>query len=306
MRRQKSWLDRLSSAARWRLGAKEAGEVISDYREIVGDPPRTEEELVRDLGKPLDAVKPLTDQKAYRLWLAWFTAMAVCLLAAALAPTPLSPTWRLLLWYQWGGDWYAFTPGEFTALPLLPVLELLAGTVLCLVWTLRRRGEGKQPRSKGLFLCALLALAGIVLAWWTVWRVTSNPEEFMTVWTQEPMTVWTNGELTAEDSIGYSGKQAHSAVVLTGWLEYGGCLLMGIVGMVGLVKARMRDRRWAAVYVLALTAAILSLAVIAMLWNFSDFNPLTDTFYAQWFTPYLWRFGILTALGLIGTGVALC
>ena len=300
MRRQKSWLDRLSSAARWRLGAKEAGEVIADYREIVGDPPRSEEELVRELGKPLDAVKPLTTQTAYRLWLAWFTVMAVCLLAAALAPTPLSPTWPLLVYgYQEGGEWYGFHPNELVALPLLPVLELLAGTALCLVWTLRRRGEGKQPRSKGLFLCALLALAAIVLCWWGVWRVTSTPEQFMTTWIEE--TVQGEGI-----SVGYRGKQSGAALALTAWLEYGGCLLMGIVGMVGLVKARMENRRWAVVYVLALTAAILSLSVIAMLGNFGDFNPLTDTFYAEWFTPYLWRFGVLTAVGLIGTGVALC
>ena len=41
---------RLEQAARWRLPPEEAEDVIADYRDIVGSPPRSEEELRREVG----------------------------------------------------------------------------------------------------------------------------------------------------------------------------------------------------------------------------------------------------------------
>ena len=45
---KKDYMTRLERAARWRLPPQEAEDVIADYREMVGDPPRPEEELLRD------------------------------------------------------------------------------------------------------------------------------------------------------------------------------------------------------------------------------------------------------------------
>ena len=97
-------------------------------------------------------------------------------------------------------------------------------------------------------------------------------------------------------------------VVMAGWLEWGCCALPGVVGMIGLWRARMRDRRWSGVYVLALTLAVLALAVIAMLAQFSGIQPgdyyhdLTD----DWFQRYILRFALITVTGLVGAGVSLC
>ena len=64
---KKDYMTRLERAARWRLPPREAEDVIADYREMVGDPPRPEEELLQELGKPRDAIRPLTPKWPYRL-----------------------------------------------------------------------------------------------------------------------------------------------------------------------------------------------------------------------------------------------
>ena len=66
---KKDYMARLEWAARWRLPPQEANDVIADYRDIVGDPPRPEDELLRDLGSPRAAIRPLTPQKQYRVHL---------------------------------------------------------------------------------------------------------------------------------------------------------------------------------------------------------------------------------------------
>ena len=92
---KKDYMARLEQAARWRLPPEEAEDVIADYRDIVGSPPRSEEELHREVGDPEQVVRLLVQPpKAYYAWLAVFAALAACLLAAALAAiiwwTPLS------------------------------------------------------------------------------------------------------------------------------------------------------------------------------------------------------------------------
>ena len=89
---KKDYMARLEQAARWRLPREEAEDVIADYRDIVGAPPRSEEELRREVGDPEQVVRLLVQPpKAYYAWLAVFAALAACLLAAALAPLPASP-----------------------------------------------------------------------------------------------------------------------------------------------------------------------------------------------------------------------
>ena len=78
-------------------------------------------------------------------------------------------------------------------------------------------------------------------------------------------------------------------------------LAMGAVSLYGLVKARLGDCRWRAVYVLGLTGVILSLSV----WGL--FNGMDLSFSApNWQTPILLRYTEITLLGLIGTAVSLC
>ncbi len=290
---KKDYMTRLERWARWMLPRQEAEDVLADYRDIVADP-----ELAQDLGKPRAVIRALADRKSYYTWLGVFTALAVLHLAAALGYSQLPPFWCVSRWYEWGGGWLPGDP-EHTILSALPILHLTVGTALCLVWFRLRGEKGNRPLSKGLPLCAVLMLAYIALAWWAVWRCCSYPELFMTIWTESTAFI---GEC---DGPAYHGTTSNAMWAVMVWLDGTG-LVTALVGMAALVKARTRDRRWAAVYLLALTAAVLTLAVLAMLENFSSINPLHDALLANWFQPYLWRFGIVTAAGLVGAGAALC
>lgn len=281
MRKQKSWLDRLSAAARWRLGAKEAGEVIADYREIIGDPPRPEEELIQELGKPLDAVKPLTDPKAYRLWLAVFAVMAGCILMLGISPLSVG----VYLW-QW-----LFYNRPF-GLQLGPVVAA-AGAVGAVVW-FRWKGykTKKLPRAVLILLVVLVVWLAVILG--ANWAWMHDLLGFAEMWGETPARVlwW---------ELGWS---VYRSVALLGdALEWGGGLGMTIIGIFALVKARTEDQRWAAVYVLAMTSMLVCLEALALL---SCMTITGEPTWESYFSPYFYSYAALTAIGLIGTGVALC
>ena len=70
-------------------------------------------------------------------------------------------------------------------------------------------------------------------------------------------------------------------------------------GMFGAVRARVADRRWAALYVLGLTTAMISLQIMTALMGLSA----TDT---HWLQQEGVRWAVLGGIGLVGTGVVLC
>lgn len=283
MCRQKSWLDRFSRAARWRLGVREGSEVIADYREIVGDPPRTEEELARDLGKPLDAVKPLVDPNAYRLWLAVFAALAACLALPGLSPLPGG----FYLWH------WLFENRPFGC-QLGMVLALL-GTAGAVVW-FRRKGHKEKTLPRGVPVLLAVLLVWLVLVLGAGWAWLHDPLGFAEMWGETPVYVlWMR--------FGPPGYTVSRSVhLLSNALEWIGGLGMTVIGIFALIKAWTGDRRWAAVYVLALTAMLVSLKQLAVMTDMSmDTGP-------EWavLSGYFYRWVMLVALGLVGTGVALC
>lgn len=274
MRRQKSWLDRFSRAARWRLGAKEAEEVIADYREIVGGTPRTEEQLARDLGKPLDAVRPLIDQKAYRVWLAVFIVLAGCSLASGIAPTGIG----LYLW-QW------LFVNRYLGCQLGVALALLgaAGAIVWFRWK-GRRGE-KLSGAVPVLLAVCLAL--MICLFLFCWACIRDLEGFLAMWGTMPSL------------LGPEHVVPRSTYLPAFAMTYSAPLIAAM-GVFALVKARIGDRRWVAVYVLAMTALTVSLETLATFSKMFDVVPDRDL-------PELFRANaVITTLGLIGTGVALC
>lgn len=68
-----------------------------------------------------------------------------------------------------------------------------------------------------------------------------------------------------------------------------------------LVLARLEDRRWRAVYMWALTGAMLSIFLLKFLTNMSF-----DGFREGWQIPYWTQLTVLTAAGVLGTAVSLC
>lgn len=290
---KKDYMARLERAARWRLPPQEAEDVIADYRDIVGDPPRSEEELRREVGDPGQVVKLLmTPPRAYRVWQAVFGLMAACILIPGASPhAPFYWLWDACFAGPYGGGWGIFRAFSHWG-------PILAGTGLAaaLVWfRLQGRKEGRLPRAVKLWLAALPAwLAAVFLACWLALR---DPQGFVSLLGEVPLTyfgvpIGPNGGMMVPLSV----------EILKGALQYGGTVV-AVLGVYALVRARTGDRRWAAVYALAMTAMLVSMEFLAL---FTAMDPTADFTAADWYLPFLGQCAAYAAVGLAGTGAALC
>lgn len=143
------YLKKLSFIVRWRLPKAEADEVLADYAEILSQRPTEDfNHLVKEMGKPIQAARLLTEPKAYRRWLVAFTLMTTCILLPE----------AMLLWARRGG----WSSEEAV------VVLLLSGIIAALLWFRPIRGEKKKPLPQKLLpaLAVLLMVpmvAGAIL-----------------------------------------------------------------------------------------------------------------------------------------------
>lgn len=236
---KRSYFSRLSLATRWQLPPAEARDVLSDYQELLTQNPRSEEELRRDLGDPVQAVRLLAQPKQYRRWLTVFWVLTACLLLPALGLLPgMAWLWDLFTQY-------------LRALPV-DLIFLLAGTVVSLVW-FRREGRRDRPFPKKVLLILVLQLAGMAYLWFLIWLVVGEHFDLM------------------YEMFAVPGAVGRSVNRLT-WSIF----LLALAGVFGLLKARLDDRRWRAAYVLGLTAAVLCMSLLSMLKGVSLDSSSTD------------------------------
>lgn len=247
---KRDYMSRLRCAARWMLPPEEAAEVVADYADMAAG--RGDDELLRDMGDPVRAVRQLADEKAYRRWLVFFAAMALC--------AALPVLFRLLGVRPWSHDFYYALP--------------LAGGLLS-AWFWRSK-KVRSPLPKGLLPAMVVLLLATVLVQGFLWWVVCYP-----FW-EKPFPAW-------------------PARIGWGFLVETFCVLFAAVCVVGLVRARMVDRRWRALYALGLTAIALTLGLL---------QPLAalDIYYAGSYqlAPYLTGWYIAAAVGLGLTGWSLC
>lgn len=270
---RKDYLSSLSRAARWYLPPAEAAEVLEDYREIVEG--RTEEALRRDLGTPRAVMRQLAQTGAYRQWVAVFAVLAGCILLPAALPLLSELSVRVIFGFDvYGADllwWFPNLCGKIV--PFRGAL-FLTGMALALVWFRRRSGEERRRSlPKGVAPLLAVLLMGMVFEWVTIWSTLVRNWEGLTY-------------------------EIASVLRLAMTLDM---FAMGAIGTFALVKARLADRRWRAVYILALAGSILGMSVFA-LWRNMDVSFSAAGWQRQYVTRYLW----ITLLGLVGTGAALC
>lgn len=285
---KKDYMARLERAARWRLPAQEAEDVIADYRDIVGTPPRTEEQLVRDLGKPRDVVMQLTTVRQYRIWLAVFAALTACVLVPGINAV------------GWGTNLtrLCFALDTWGWVPLMHLGPVLAffGSVGTLAW-FRKNGHraGKLPRAITVLLAALSVWMIAILVVDGCW--ISSPQGFAGMWGWKRPTYFGMplGPLDYRVS-----SLLDRIITLT---QYGG-IITTLLGIFALVKARTGDRRWAAVYVLSAAAMIVTVETFVLLCG-HDLTPEgISTLTLQWSS--LVYYAAVALVGWLGTGVALC
>lgn len=262
---KEQYLKKFSRAVRWRLPPQESEEAIADYRELVFQPERDEEKLVEELGTPAQAAHLITDVKTYRRWLAVFAVLAYGL-------------FLLAKWAWMGGSRFYFS---FADQWWYPVWVMAVGLVLSLYW-FRRHGQKNGAISKWLVLAlAVVLVFGVGTMGWN-WYVLSP--EFLDFYSETyphviPWQIILQRELVTEG----------------GWV----CAL---IALAGLVLAKCYDRRWLALYVLSVTVAALCGFILLHMRRMDMSYAISSSIQAYLFA----RLIPIGAVGLIGTGVALC
>ena len=165
------------------------------------------------------------------------------------------------------------------------------GTVTALVWfRWQGRKAARLPRAIPVLLAALLACCGGIMLY--CWAFSRDFFGFLDAWGTMPSRV---------------GPNAPQPISVSFWLPQDfmiyGSQILSLAGVFWLVKARTRDRRWAAVYIMALTFILAALNIVA--WTHSmDFTPFLTP--EGVFRQMLIQSAGITAVGLIFAGVALC
>lgn len=270
---KKDYMTRLERAVRWRLPPLEAEDVITDYHDIVGTPPRLEEELLRDLGKPHDVAKLLAQPKQYHIWLTVFVFMTICILALVTDQlfVPVAFWVPFLFFHRIDIFFCYFLSGM--------------GVIAALVW-FRRQGRKAEslPKAIPILLAVFLVfIAAVVLFYEIAFR---NPDAIYRIW-DETLAAW------FPDRSPFT-LPAHVTCYI--------CPLIVFIGVYSLIKARTGDRRWAAVYVLAMAVVLILRQILGWVHSMS----LEITSYEAQYQMLMLRCAVTAAAGLIGTGVALC
>ena len=182
------------------------------------------------------------------------------------------------VWFTW--DYSAF--GESWR----SIVVLAAGLVLSLYW-FRRHGQKSGPMPKWLLpaLAAVLAFALVMMG--LTWHQFGP--KFLALFSEM------NYETLMGTSLAWQ-------ITLYRELLIDGGTVCPFIALAGLILAKCYDRRWLALYTLALTAAALCLLVELHLLSMDV--SILDLYEIR---PFLFaRLLPIGAAGLIGTGVALC
>lgn len=283
---KKDYMTRLERAARWRLPPQEAEDVIADYRDIVGNPPRSEEELRREVGDPEQVIALLVSApRAYRVWQAVFIALSACILIPGICSIGFFPTLTRLCFAV---DTWGWVP----LMHLGPVLALLGAVGTLVYFRITGLDGNTLPGAIPILLAVLGVWIAAILVADGCW--IANPSGFAEMWGLKRPTFF-------GVPYGPPDYQTYRSLdLLVTLAQYGG-VVTALLGVFALVKARTVDRRWAAVYVLSAAAMLVSLETFALLCG-QDRRP-GGVFTLQWSSLAYYTAAALA--GAVGTGVAL-
>lgn len=140
---------------------------------------------------------------------------------------------------------------------------LFLGFVLSLLWFRRSKGKGKSS-IRPLVVILMILSAFIAMMWWLLYSI---------------------------NNISCDGSSVTLLLKLS-------ILPLAVASIVGLINARIFDRRWQSVYILSLSALLIALKLLNVLTSLNlSSSPM------EWALPTMIE---LTVLGLAGMGVSLC
>lgn len=309
------YLERFAIAARWHLSGKEAEEVVDDYRHILRDM-AGDEEAVGAFGPPREAAFALADKERFGRWQLVFGILCglvflplavnvllvefqylnyelltnslvggallfagILLLKKASFPKPVSVGLGLVL----GAAAFLCLLFDISNLLGLPALQSfhVFGAAAVLGTACFGFGRMKSRKMKGSLMIALVLAflsAGCVYGL-TMYSVHSNIYLFAN----------------------YMGLVRGIATV--------GVILFAVLAVAGLVFARMFDRRWRTVYVLALCGLLMCMSLREICLRVPA-DSLVSAFAGErfqfillmirhWFTLYFCSGSVLALVGLL-------
>lgn len=268
--KQKNYLARLCRTARWRLPPEEAAEMINDYTELTAG--RSDEELIQDLGRPKEAVEKVRILYAPRELNAWRIVFGVlCFL--------------LLLFYK---QMMMVIP--HLAIPYADVyLLFLPAAILPNAWFLwhRKKHNLKSqplPRTLLAFISCILIITII-----------------FTLYIYHAFTIYPSLEIPPDSSI-ISSPIIRNSVLFVEVFVY----LTLAVAFYALIKARMYDRRWRALYIFCISVVTFCIIYCFFLryslWGYGVYQ--TNISQAG-FYQFLWAECPAVLIGLLSTCIAL-
>ena len=165
---------------------------------------------------------------------------------------------------------------NFSHYPSVQVYTLfILGAAVSLIWFRFRRGEERKSPFPKKLLPMLLGLLMIVVV-----AAVIMAGLIIQAWKFIPPVLY--------------GRVACETLLLAGTFAT-------ILGLFGLVQARLSDRRWCSLYVMGLTGLTECVLVLALL-----SSPTLGASTSAWLIPYTYNLGIIGIAGLLGAGVSLC
>lgn len=172
-------------------------------------------------------------------------------------------------------SWCLLFRGGFYHEPTICVWgAFLLGVGLALFWFRFQRGRERQKCPKELWVWLGVVLALATVSGMVLWGLAVE------AWKMLPDRMY--------------GITARLALCISGSVAM-------VAGIRGLIKARLSNHRWSALYILALVVLLEAVSVLALLTGIDTSAPVSN-----WWVPYLIRWATLAGVGLLATGVSLC
>ncbi len=268
--KRKNYLARLCRVARWRLPPEEAAEMIGDYTELTAG--RSDEELILDFGKPKDAVDKVRILYAPRELNSWRIVFGVlCFL--------------LLLFYK----------QMMIAIPHLVIpyadiyLLLLPSAILPNVWFLWHRKKctlKTQPLPRALLIWMGLLLIIIIS---------------FTTYIHHAFTSYPSLKIPSDLPTMFPSLIGNGIV----FIEFFVYIVLA-VAFYALIKARMYDRRWRALYILCVSAVAFFLIYYFFLcYHFIGYANYQIDISQAGFYQFLFAESPAVLIGILSTCIAL-
>lgn len=255
------YIGHFSQNAKWKLSYQEAEEVIEDYEGFFSQSGRDEHDICLELGNPTAAVKALSSRMSYGYWLTIFSIQAIALFVPYFILLASNPPLSFILSHPDVNPHIILTLAGF-------------GVMVSLVFFRPQKKylDKKIPKTIFFSLVVLFLFAFILGILVTVFFY----------------------QLYDTNTIPFYSLLLPSILFLSG-------TLFTAAGIWSLIKSRICDRRWRAVYILALTLLLITISIFDLLTSLDIKNNIFHIVIQE-----LQFDAVMGGIGILACGGSLC